>query len=916
MFRILPLLFFLVYSCFMQLESSLEVSKLTCEYAENPAVIDEEKPRLAWILVDSENIRGQKQSAYQIRVASSKNILNSPDLWDSGKIISEESIGIEYDGKKLDSRQECWWQVRVWDKNGDVSAWSDVAFWRMGLLKEDDWKAKWIGAPGQSENALPKPSGGPNGMPEDFGPPAPYLRKNFQIKKKISKAIAFVTGLGYFEFYANGKKIGNDVLVPNQTNYGKRPNLSKTLINVEDNFKKYKVMYLAYDITEYLNLGENVIGSILGNGFYNPAKFWTEGYGSPRFLGQIHLTYEDGSEKVIVSDESWKVSEGPILMNMVYYGENYDARKEIDDWSSPKLDDTNWKKAELRDAPEGKLVAHTANTDKVTERLQPITIKKISDGNFKVDFGVEISGWVKLKNINGPKGHKIDISFNSNLYSGDNSYVLNGKRNESYAPRFNWFVFSGVEIHNWPGELTKENIIAEMVNTQIDESATFNTSNELLNNIHKIWKRSQIDNMHGGIVSDCPHRERSAYTGDGQVACEMVMETYDAKNFYNKWIQDILESQNVDTGYVPNAAPWQPGSGGGVAWGAAVSIMPWEFYIHYGDKNLLRESYEPMKHYINYMQSWVNENGIMHSQRKGSNGEIVKWFNLGEWESSGDTLKDELVHSFYFWLCTDIAMKTAEILGEKTDFEYYEKLSEDTRNAFHEEFYDPTAGSYGDGGGNILALKLGVPEERLEKVRNSLKNNILQNDGHLDTGIFGTRYFFEVLAENGLNELAYEALNKTDEPSFGYWIKLGSTTTRESWDNSGSHNHPMFGGGLVWMYRNLAGMQTDFEKPGYKHIIFKPQPLDALDFVKYKNFTPYGEALIRWQNLDNQFQMDIEVPVGSAATVYIPIRDNSTVSEGNLTPADQPGIKFLEKDNNYEIYEVESGEYNFKVVEN
>ena len=285
----------------------------------------------------------------------------------------------------------------------------------MGLLSKSDWKAQWIGAPWQGEDALPKPDGGPNGVPKEFGPPAPMLRKTFEVTKEIKKAVAFVTGLGYFEFYVNGEKVGNDVLIPNQTNYGKRPGLETALISLPDNFRKYKVMYLAYDITAQLQPGKNALGAILGNGFYNPAKFWAEGYGTPRFLGQVHVTYADGTEEIIVSDTTWKVHKSPIVRDMVYYGEIYDAREEQEGWSKADFDDQSWEQAVQRQTPYGDLVAHTAYTDKVMEQFKPVSIERLGDGHYKVDFGVEISGWVKLVNVEGPAGHTIDISFNGNL---------------------------------------------------------------------------------------------------------------------------------------------------------------------------------------------------------------------------------------------------------------------------------------------------------------------------------------------------------------------------------------------------------------------------------------------------------------------------------------------------------------------
>ncbi len=885
--------------------------KLTCEYLVNPSVVDVLQPRLAWINIAEVGERGQIQTAWQIRVATSVKKLNEPDLWDSQQVKSDQSDRVKYAGKQLASRTDCWWQVRVWDKNGNVSDWSEPNYWRMGILNASEWKAKWIGAPWQGEEALPKPKNPNAALPEKLPPPAPMFRKEFRINKKVEKAVAFVTGLGYFELYLNGKKVGDDVLVPNQTNYGKRPGLINEGIPLEDNFREYKVMYLAYNITDQLKKGNNALGSVLGNGFYNPAKFWTAAYGTPRFLTQIYITYIDGSEEVIVSDESWKAAESPILMDMVYYGEHYDARKEQPGWNQADFDDSDWKPVVLRKAPEGKLVAHTSNPDRVMEKISPVKIEKLPNGNYHVDFGVEVSGWVRLNDVKGPAGHKIEIKYLCNTYSGDNSYIFKGKGAESYAARFNWFVFSGVEISNWPGELQPGQITAEVVHTSIDESAIFETSNPLFNNINKIWRRSQTDNMHGGIASDCPHRERSAYTGDGQVACVTVMHNYDARNFYHKWIQDILGAQNVKTGYVPNGAPWQPGCGGGVAWGAAICIMPWEFYMQYGAMDMLDDNFEGMKEYIRYMQSWVDQGGIMFSQRVGKDGKVLKWFNLGEWVTPGNLPPDDMVHTFYFWRCTDIAAKTAKKLNRQAEANEYATLAEKTRQAFYKRFYDKKSGTYGNSGANIFALKMGVPENQYNKVIVALKEDIKSNDGHLDTGIFGTQFFFEVLSENGMHDLAFEAINKKDEPGYGHWLELGSTTTRENWNEEGSHNHPMFGGGLVWFYRKLAGMNADTEAPGYRHIIFRPQPAGDLTYVHYSNQTTLGDAGIFWKNENEEFSMEVTVPVGSEATVYVPVRNGNQITESGTQIPQSENVMFLREESGYQLFSVKSGVYKF-----
>lgn len=895
----------------IHVKAAIFPTELTCEYLDNPAVVDVLQPRLAWINQAEEGERGQKQTAWEIRVASSVDLLKEPDLWQSGKVKSEESNRIEYAGKSLSSRAECWWQVRVWDKNGTVSEWSEPAFWRMGILDSNEWKAKWIGAPWQGEEPLPKPSNPGVKLPAELPPPAPLLRKSFALNKKIKQAVVFVTGLGYFEFYLNGEKVGNDVLVPNQTNYGKRPGLIDENIPLEDHFRDYRVMYLAYDVKDMLQQGNNVAGAIVGNGFYNPAKYWALGYGTPRFIAQIHVVYEDGSEDIIVSDESWKASKSPILMDMVYYGEHYDARLEQAGWNTVDFNDDQWKPVALRKAPYGRLVAHTARPDRIMEELKPVTIRKEKDGHYWVDFGIEVSGWLRLTGVEGPAGHKIMINYLSNEYSGDNTYTLRGEGQESYAARFNWFVFSAVEIINWPGELTADQIRAEVVHTAIETPATFECSNSMFEEINTIWRRSQTDNMHGGVASDCPHRERSAYTGDGQVACVTVLHNYDARNFYHKWIQDMVDAQNPETGYVPNGAPWQPGCGGGVAWGAAICVMPWEFYRHYGSVDLLQNTYEPMKSYLRYMQTWVDDDGIMFSKRTGKDGKILKWFNLGDWVAPGDLPPDDMVHTFYLWYCADILSKTAAVLGEEDDSRLFQGIAEATKQAFFKRFYDPVKHSYGKAGGNIFALKMGVPEEQREQVIHRLKQDVLENNGHLDTGIFGTRFFFEVLSANGLHELAYQAMNKREEPSYGHWLELGATTTRENWNEDGSHNHPMFGGGLVWLYRDLAGMRLAEGSAGYRKIVFRPQLIEELDYVSYYNKTSYGRCGIDWKKQDQKLQITLTVPVGCQAEVHVPLLNARKITESQQFADQAESVRFLYEKEDARIYAIGSGTYHF-----
>ena len=899
--------------------ASLVPGSLLCENLRDPMAVDIPKPRLSWINISPDNRRGQHQTAYEIRVAGSLENLHSgtAGIWNSGRVISGESVNIVYEGRPLKSRQDCWWQVRVWDRNGVVSDWSKPAFWSMGLLDPGEWIAEWIGAPWQDESFLPRPPRpgrnyfyDPRDPVDDLPPPAPMLRKSFPANKEVVSARAYVTGLGYFELYLNGEKVGDDVMVPNVTLYGRRDDLGDIGVMIEDNFREYRVMYLAYDITPYLIRGENVIGAMLGNGFYNPANYWSGGYGSPRFIAQVYITYADGSEDIIVSDTRWKAAKGPVVMDLVYDGEHYDARMEQTGWCTPGFDDAGWEYAAPRTSPEGKMKAHMSPPDKVMERLKPVKTERIDEGHYRVDFGEEISGWLRLENITGEAGHTININYIVESMMGDNSYTMKGDGPESYAARFTWFVFREVELINWPGELHNDQVIAEAVYSDVETTGSFESSNPLFNTINRIWWRAQTDNMHGGIVSDCPHRERNPYNGDGQVACVTVMHNFDVRAFYTKWIQDMYGSQNPETGYVPNCSPWQPGCGGGVAWGASLIIMPWEYYVHYGDIDMLRNNYPGMKGYIDYMLTWTGPDGIMHSQAPDPENPN-RWINLGDWVAPFELPPAEMVHTFYLWRCADLTARSAYALGISGDAENYGALAEKTRRAFHDRFYDNEKGTYGPYGGNIFALKMGVPPERYDRVTASLRADIEANEGHLDTGIFGTQFFFEVLSANGMHEMASEAMNKTTFPGYGWWIEQGATTMWEYWDGRGSRNHPMFGGGIVWLYRVLAGMNADPAQPGYRHIIFRPRPAGDITMAAYSNLTPYGTAAIEWQKEGPRFQMDITVPVGSTATVCIPLQDGGRITESGEPEGGSENVRFRGIEGDYGVFAVRSGVYRF-----
>ena len=868
-------------------QSSIRAVDLRCEYAADP-LIDIAAPRFSWINSNLSQARGVEQTAYRVRVATSPEGFDNP-VWDSGKVLSKESAFVEYRGSKLLSRTSYWWQVMVWDEKGRASEWSDTAHWHMGILSEDEWKGKWIGAPWQGEESYDV-----MGSMEFL--PAPLLRKEFKIEKPIKQARYYGTGLGYHELYINGKRVGEDYFSPNQTNYDRRPNLVNRGIVVADPFEEYTVMYLSHDLKELLSEGENAIGVILGNGFYDITTHWVQGYGTPRFIGQIEILYEDGTTQIISSDESWRAERSAIVSDQIYYGEHYDARLEHDGWATAAYDDSAWAKVVEKRAPCGKLIPQNGPADRITERFAPVEFEKREDGIYKIKFPVEVSGWVALKNIKAQKGQRIDIKYLSESPgNGSNSYTAKGTGDESYHARFTWFVFSEVEISGIDN-LSAEQVEAHAVNSDVEPAGKFETSNELINKINQIWQRSQLDNMHGSVASDCPHRERSAYTGDAQVACVTVMHNFATQTFYNKWIRDMRGAQTAD-GYIPNGAPWQPGCGGGVGWGAAIEIIPWEFYRHYGDSRVLEQNFDAMCRHVRWMTTWVNEKGLMLMQ------DPQEWKNLGDWLPPRQLPPAELVHTFFLVHCADIVVRTAHTLGLNAEAKEFATIRDKAAEAFHRELYDPATGSYGKFGSNVMALKLGVPAERKAKVVKALRDNIAEVNDHLDTGIVGTRYLCEILVENGLEDLAYKIINQRDFPSFGWWIEQGATTTWEQWDGGNSRNHPMFGGGIGWFYRDLAGLEaTD---AGYRSFEVRPVLPEGLEWVRYSHNTTYGEIDIKWQRKAEDFTLSCVVPVGSTATIWVPFSGA------------EPKVK-LDKNmifkgvrDGYALYKVKSGSYTF-----
>lgn len=880
-----------LFACQPQ-KGKTEVNDLRCEYLTHPLGIDVRSPRLSWKMVD-EN-RGAAQTAYRILAATNNELLQAetPDLWDSGKTESNRSVQIEYKGKPLQSGMKVFWKVQIWNEKGAASNWSETAKWEMALLNETDWQAKWIGAP-----ELLK-------IPESKLP-APIFRKEITVEKNIKNARVYISGLGYYEFYINGEKIGDHVLSPNQTNYDRRE-VEKWSESRIGNMNT-TVLYETFDITNSLKQGENALGVILGNGWYIQADrpddkmLW---YDTPRFIAQVELELEDGNKQIITSDETWKSSLSPILYNGLHSGEIYNASLEQNGWNTTGFDESNWKNAEIVRPPTGILKAQISPPDRVTKTLKPVSVTEVEKGIYRFDLGEMISGWVRLK-ISGEIGTKIKLRYIEELgptYGQTDTYFLKGKGTEIWEPRFTWHAFRFVDVSGSSAVLTLENLEGRVVNTDVQTAGNFESSDTLLNRILTNYRSTQLGNLHGGIPSDCPHRERRGYTGDGQVSAKAAMYNFDMAAFYTKWLNDISDAQNHKTGYVPNTTPYQDG-GGGTAWGAAYIIIPWYMYRFYDDSRILEQHYAGMKHWIEYMKNSLDEYGILTNQ------------GLGEWvPPEAVQIPPDFVNACYYYHCCRLMEKISDVLKNTNDKEYFGELAAAARENINSTWLNVENSNYSIGkqGANILPLGFGIVDKnKSNAVFENLFRNVMDNDIHFDTGILATPLLLEVLTEAGRADLAYTLMIQRDFPSFGYMIEKGATTIWETWPGDASHSHPMFGSVCQWFYQHLGGISPDDENPGFKHTIIKPWPVRLLDFVNTSYPSQYGTIILNWKFENDDYLLNVIVPANTSATVYVLAENIKKVTESKQAVSEVPSVKFIKMDEQNAVFEVKSGTYRF-----
>ena len=890
---ILFLLIFSVFGCTSQKETPVpEVINLRTEYLPNPVGMDVLNPRLSWQMKKEK--RGARQTAYRIIVATNDQLLlaETPDLWDTGKIDSDQSNQLVYNGKSLKSGLKVFWKVKIWDEDKSESVWSKTAGWEMGLLTAVEWHAKWIGAPATLTTS-------------EFKNASPLFRKEVAIPKKVRQARAYISGLGYYELYINGVKIGDHVLSPNQTNYDRR-NVEKWSESRIGNMNT-SVLYETFDITNSLKVGVNAFGVILGNGWYIQADRPTDNslwYDTPRLIAQFEIEYEDGTKEVINTDDHWKTSLSPIIYNGLHTGEIYDARKEQQGWNEAGFDDSKWVNAVAVRPPTGRLKGQISAPDRVTKIIKPVSVTEPDKGVYRFDMGRLFSGWARLK-IAGPKGTKIKLRYIEEFgttYDQNDTYILKGEGTEVWQPRFTWHAFRYVDVIGSPTPLTLENLEGLVVNTDITGTGTFECSNKLLNRILDNYQWTQLGNVHGGIPSDCPHRERRGYTGDGEISARAAIYNFDMSQFYTKWLDDISDAQNHRTGYVPNTTPYQDG-GGGTAWGAAYVIIPWYMYLYYGDIRLLQRHYKGMKNWVEYLKNELDKDGILANQ------------GLGEWVPPAKVeIPADFVNSCYYFYCCQLMVNISGALGNRIEQEYFKRLALNAREAINRAYFNKANSSYSIGrqGANVYPLSFGIAEPRdVNAVFNNLVKNVMNDKVHFDTGILGTPLLLEVLTQMDRTDLAYTLMNQRDYPGFGYMIEKGATTLWETFEGYASHSHPMFGSVCQWFYQDLGGIAPDPAIPGFKHLIIKPTPLSDLAFANTTYQSLYGEVQTQWRFDGDDYLMNVSIPPNTSATVYLLAWGNGTVTESGKPISKDPNIRFLRNEDKYAVYEVESGKYQF-----
>lgn len=848
-------IFWAIVSFFSISSAQISVEKLECEYLVNPIGVDVVNPRLSWKIISARPDAIQKACQIIIGTDSVEVAGGKGNVWESGEIFAK-SIPIVYRGPSLQPFTKYFWKVKVMDENDNWSDFSKVAFFETGMMRQENWIGNWITDT------------------YDYNlKPAPYFRKSFEIDKKARSARAYIAVAGLYEMYLNGNRVGNHFLDPMYTRFDR------------------KTFYVAYDITYSLQKGENVIGIILGNGWYNhQAKaVWyfdkAPWRARPKFCMDIRITFEDGSDTVICTGQDWKTSPSPIIYNSIYTGEHYDARLEQPGWNMTGFDDSSWKNALCTGSPSQNIVPQLLHPIRTIEKIDATEMIQLDAKTFLYNFGRNISGVCKIT-TSGSAGTIIRLKhaerLDENRHADQSNidvhyrptdesepfmtdiFILCGNGEETFMPRFNYKGFQYVEVSaDRPIKLTKESLSAYFVHSDVPVAGSIRSSNPILNKIWQAANASYLSNLFG-YPTDCPQREKNGWTGDAHINIETGLYNFDGITIYEKWLDDHKNEQQPN-GVLPAIIP----SGGygyhwanGPDWTSSIAIIPWNIYLFYGDSRLLESCYNNIKQYVDCID------------RRSPSG-LTDW-GLGDWVPVRTKTPKEFTSSVYFFVDATILAKTAKILGNQTDFEKYESLSSKIKNAINKKYLDVSKGIYGNGSQTEMsvALKWGiVPDSLIPKIAGKLAERVISDNYHVDVGLLGSKAILNALSENGYADLAYKMAVQETYPSWGWWIKNGATTLYENWDINArrdlSLNHIMFGEINAWFYKGLAGIFPDENQPGFKNVILKPNFVSGLKQFEARHDGPYGTIVSSWERSGKKVLYNVVIPANSTATLYL-----------------------------------------------
>lgn len=914
-----------VFGCLMALllmpaaAMAITIETLRCEHRESPIGIDTPRPRFTWQM--RSDIRGDAQTAYQILVASRGELLDADrgDVWDSGKVASSQSVLVEYDGEALRSSGQYFWKVRVWDRRGRASAWSEPAQFTMGLLRQEDWHARWIYAKPDNEALQSHPAIMQWPAIVWAKHPPAYMRRTFRREQPVARAVLHAAARGLYELRLNGERIGDAQLAPEWTSYHKR------------------VQYQSYDVTEQVRQGQNVLAVILAEGWYAGdvppyAKNATWGE-HPQLLLQLELVGADASVQVIASDDTWRWSiNGPIRMSAIYWGELYDARMKLDGWDQPGFDDGDWRKVAVEETLGDAVICAQPNEPiRAMDEVKPVSVVERKPGVHIVDFGRNLVGWVRLSG-RWPRDTEIRIDYAEALtLDGDldlrtlrdaapqhTTYIARGSEAETHESHFTYHGFRYVRISGLPTPPDESTLTAIAVHGSSPVVGQIETSDADVNRLAQIVQWGFEGNLRS-VVLDCSQRyERLGWLGDGSIVSQSMIFNMDMAAFYTKWMRDITDDQNEAGGF-PDFSPIHPHSPPrywfSPGWGNGALLIAWNQYVNYGDRRFLEVHYPAFRRYVDAIPE-VYGLRIIHKARGNGWGD---WLAIRR-ASYAVFATAQLTYS------TTLAARMARVLGHEDDAKRYEAQAQRMREAFNRELVceDGVVGS-GTQSDYALALQFDMlPENRRAQAISHLLRQVEAAKNHVTTGIHTSHHLLAVLTEAGHKDVAYRVLLNAEAPGWMYMVASDATTMWESWNafsqetgaragGGNSLNHPALGAVNEWLWRSMVGLNPDPNAPGYEHVVIRPRPGGGLTFARGTYRSIRGPIACGWERESDVLVVHVSLPVGSRATVWVPAEEVARVQESGVPATQAAGVQFVGMESGSAVFAVESGTYQFVV---